>query len=59
LLERCGFGLAAGRNDDLRALFDKDLRDPFADPAGRARDDGDLSAQSARWPSSCRLSRES
>ena len=47
LFERGAFQLAAGRGDDLRALLDEDFRDPFADPARRAGDDRDLSAQSA------------
>ena len=46
-LERRAFGLAPGRGDDRRPLLDKDFRDSFADAAGRAGDDGDLSAQSA------------
>ncbi len=45
--ERRAFGLAAGRGDDFRRFLDEDFRDFFADPAGRAEDDGDLAAPGA------------
>jgi len=44
--ERRAFGFAAGRDDHFRAFLGEDFRDPFADPARRARDDRDLSVQS-------------
>ena len=57
--ERRAFVLAAGRDNDLGAFLDENLGDPFADPAGRAGDDGDLSAQSIHARSPCRSMRDS